>query len=114
MSQAQWTQSPVGSLHALGTHTTLGFPCGSADKDSTCNEGDLGSIPGLGRSPGEGKGYPFPYSDLETLMDYSPWGHKQSDSTERFLSLFIHEIIAELTVYANRKIKSRAACVPSM
>ena len=37
-----------------------GFPCGSADKESTCNAGDLGLIPGLGRSPGEGKGYPLP------------------------------------------------------
>ena len=40
----------------------LGFPCGSAGKESPCNVGDLGSIPGLGRSPGEGKGYPLQYS----------------------------------------------------
>ena len=38
------------------------IPCGSAGKESTCNVGDLGLIPGLGRSPGEGKGYPLPYS----------------------------------------------------
>ena len=38
-------------------------------KESTCNAGDLGSIPGLGRSPGEGKGYPLQYSDLENSMD---------------------------------------------
>ena len=38
-------------------------------KKSTCNAGDLGSIPGLGRSPGEGKGYPLQYSDLENSMD---------------------------------------------
>ena len=37
----------------------MGFPCGSAGKESACNAGDLGSIPGLGRSPGEGKGYPL-------------------------------------------------------
>ena len=42
-----------------------GFPGGSADKESACSEGDLGSIPGLGRSPGEGKGYPLQYSGLE-------------------------------------------------
>ena len=49
---------------------TLGkFPCGSAGKKSTCNVGDLGSIPGLGRSPGEGKGYPLQYSGLENSMD---------------------------------------------
>ena len=42
----------------------LGFCCGSVGKESTCNEGDLGSIPRLGRSPGEGKGCPFQYSGL--------------------------------------------------
>ena len=47
----------------------LGFPCGSAGKESACDVGDLGSIPGLGRSPGEGKGYPLQYSDLENSMD---------------------------------------------
>ena len=46
-----------------------GFPCGSAGKESTCNVGDLGSVPGLGRSPGEGKGYPLQYSGLENSMD---------------------------------------------
>ena len=47
----------------------LGFPCVSAGKESVCNAGDLGSIPGLGRSPGEGKGYPLPYSGLENSMN---------------------------------------------
>ena len=56
-----------------------GFPCGSDGKESARNAGDLGSIPGLGRSPGEGKGYPLQYSGLEN----SPWGHKESDTTER-------------------------------
>ena len=46
-----------------------GFPAGSAGKESTCNAGDLGLIPGLGRSPGEGKGYPPQYSGLENSMD---------------------------------------------
>ena len=46
-----------------------GFPCGSAGKESACNVGDLGSIPGLGRSPEEGKGYPFQYSGLKNSMD---------------------------------------------
>ena len=46
-----------------------GIPCGSAGKESTCKVGDLGSIPGLGRSPGEGKGYPLQYSGLENSMD---------------------------------------------
>ena len=47
----------------------MGFPCGSAGKESACNMGDLGSIPGLGRSPGEGTGYPLQYSGLENSMD---------------------------------------------
>ena len=46
-----------------------GFPGGSDDKESACNEGDLGSIPGLGRSPGEGNSYPLQYSGLENSMD---------------------------------------------
>ena len=48
----------------------MGFPCGSAGKKSTCNAGDLGSIPGLGRSAGEGKGSPLQYSGLKSSMDY--------------------------------------------
>ena len=47
----------------------MGFPGGSAGKESACNVGDLGSIPELGRSPGEGKGYPLLYSGLENSMD---------------------------------------------
>ena len=47
----------------------LRFPDSSVHKESTCNAGDLGSIPGLGRSPGEGKGYPLQYSGLENSMD---------------------------------------------
>ena len=62
----------------LPTPVFLGFPCGSAGKESACNVGDLGSIPVLGRSPGEGKGYPLQYSGL---------GRKESDTTER-LSLY--------------------------
>ena len=49
--------------------TALGFPGDSAGKEPTCNAGDLGSIPGLGRSPGEGKGYPLQYSGLENSMN---------------------------------------------
>ena len=45
------------------------FPPGSGGKESTCNEGDLGLIPGLERSPGEGNSYPFQYSGLENSMD---------------------------------------------
>ena len=47
----------------------LGFPGGSAGKESTSKAGDLGSVPGLGRSPGEGKGYPLQYSGQENSRD---------------------------------------------
>ena len=53
----------------LPTPVFLGFPGGSAGKESTCNVGDLSSIPGLGRSPGEGKGYSLQYSGLENSVD---------------------------------------------
>jgi len=59
----------------------LGFPDSSVGKESACNTGDPGSIPGLGRSPGEGKVYSLQYSGLENSMD-SPWDHKESDTTE--------------------------------
>ena len=63
--------------------SSLWLSCDLADKESTCNTGDLGLIPGLGRSPGEGKSYPLQYSGLENSMDYSPWGHKELDTTEQ-------------------------------
>ena len=62
----------------------LGFPSGSDGKESTCNAGYLGSVPGLGRSPGEEKGYPLQYSGLENSMDYTvAKSCKESDRTER-------------------------------
>ena len=54
----------------------MGFPGGSAGKESAWNASDLGSIPGLGRSPGEGNGNPLQYSVLEDSMD-CPLGHKR-------------------------------------
>ena len=65
------------------------FPDGSDSKASAYNAGDLGSIPGSGRSPGEGNGNPLQYSCLEKshggrgLVGYSPWGRKESDTIER-------------------------------
>ena len=67
----------------------MGFPGGSDGKESTCNVGDLGSIPRLGRSPGGGHGNPLQYSCLENphgqrnLAGYSPWGLKESDTIEQ-------------------------------
>ena len=70
--------------------------CGSAGKESACNVGDPDSIPGLGRFPGEGKGYPFQYSGLEDSHGlYGPWGHKESDTTEQ-LSLSLHFTLERL------------------
>ena len=51
----------------------MGFPGGSVSKDSACNAGDLGSIPGSGRSSGEGHGNPLQYSCLENPMDGGAW-----------------------------------------
>ena len=56
------------------------FPGGSAGKESTCNVGDLGLIPGFGKSPGEGKGYPLQFSGLETSMDYTVLGVAKSQA----------------------------------
>ena len=70
----------------LATHSSIpGLPCGSDSKESTCSAGDLGSTPGLGRSPGGGLGNPLQYPCLEnphgqrSLVGYSPWGRKESD-----------------------------------
>ena len=76
-----------------------GFPDGSDGKEPACNEGDQGSIPGLGRSPGGGHGSPLQYSCLKnphgwrSLLDYSPWICKESDISER-LSTHTHGCIA--------------------
>ena len=61
----------------------LGRSSGLDGKEYACNAGDLGSMPGLGRSSGEGNGYPLQYSGLENSMDCSPWGRKESDATKR-------------------------------
>ena len=60
--------TPIQTLFKLAL-LLLGFPGGSADEESTCNVGDLGSVPGLAGSPGEGKGYPLQYFDLENSRD---------------------------------------------
>jgi len=54
-----WARKIPWRRDRLSISVFLGFPCGSAGKESACNVGDLGLIPGLGRSPGEGKGYPL-------------------------------------------------------
>ena len=77
--------------------------------------GDLVSIPGLGRSPGEGKGYPLQYSGLENSMDYTPWGCKESDMTER-LSLSSNSKVSQLALVVknpttNATVKSNTSSI---
>ena len=75
-------------MDRLPTPVFLGFLCGSASEESACNAGDLGSIPGLGRPPGEGNGKLLQYSCLENSMNRGAWQaavhgvQKESDMTE--------------------------------
>ena len=114
----------------------LGFPCGSAGKESACNEGDLSSIPGLGRSPGERKGYPVQYSGLENSGDCIVHGVTKSrawlsnfhyalfvssfywnnsicpitlDYFMLFFLIFWHEYFASFLGFSSLKIKSITA-----
>ena len=90
-----WVRETPWRRDRVPTPVFLGFPCGSAGKESAYNAGGLGSIPGLGSSPGERKGYPLQYSCLEnphgqrSLAAYRPWGRKELDMTEQ-LSTRIH------------------------
>ena len=89
------------------TRLTVGLPCSSDGKESTCNARDPGSIPGSGRSSGEGIDYPLQYSCLEnhhgqrSLASYSPWGCKESDMTKR-LSIAQHRLTV---TYLNLEVK---------
>ena len=69
----EWVRKICWRRDRLPTPVFLGFPCGSAGKESACNAGDLGLIPGLGSSSGEGNGYPLQYSCLENSMDRGTW-----------------------------------------
>ena len=73
-----WARKICWRRDRLLTPVFLGFPCGSAGKESTCNVGDLGSILGLGRSPGEKKGYSLQYSGLENSMGCVAHGFAKS------------------------------------
>ena len=81
-----------------------GFPDGSAGKETTCSVGDLGSIPGLGRSPGAGNSYPLQYSGLENSMDYIVLGMAKSRTRlSDFHFPYLH--LAERVAKAERVIK---------
>ena len=98
-----WVESSVRKVpwgrDRLPTPVFMGFPGGSGGKESAHNVGDLGSIPGLGRSPGGGHGNPLQYSCLEnphgqrSLTGHSPWGHKESDTIERLSTAHMYLFI---------------------
>ena len=79
--------------HRASLFIVGGFPGGSDSKASAYNVGDLGSVPGSGGSPGEGNGKPTPVflpgksHGWRSLVGYCPWGHRESDTTERLHSL---------------------------
>ena len=73
-----WVGKILWRRDRLPTPVFLGFPGGLAGKESACNVGDLDSVPGLGRSPGERKGYPIQYSGLENSMDFTVHGVAKS------------------------------------
>ena len=78
----------------VGIRGLKGFLCGSAGKESSCNVGDLVSIPGLGRSPGEGNGNPLQYSCLENPMDRGAWWatvHGVANTSEWLTLSFLSE-----------------------
>ena len=83
-----WSVGVQGMVYYMLCRPDIGLPWCSDGKETSCNAGDLGSIPGLGRSPGGGHGNPLQYSCLEnphgqrSLVGYSPKGHKESGTTE--------------------------------
>ena len=89
-----YTCTPVHTQWTHG-HTLAfkGFPGGSDGKESACNAGALSSIPGLGRSPGEGKGYPLQYSGLENSMDYIVHGVAKSRTQLSNFHSHVHKAV---------------------
>ena len=85
----------------------MGLPDSSVGKESTCSTGDLGLIPGLGRSPGEGKGYPLQYSGLENSMDCIVHGVAKSQAR---LSNFHFHVFQECLVQGCRS-ESKCHCL---
>ena len=96
MNKKQWSATAEE-----GARYQPQIPGCSDGKECICNAGDLGSIPGSGRSLGEGNGNPTPvflpgeFHGQRSLVDYSPWGHKESDMTER-LTLDINQRLAAI------------------
>ena len=68
-----WITAFFVQIKFVNFNLVMSFPCSSVGKESACSAGDPGSIPGLGRSPGEGNGNPLQYPCLENLMDRGTW-----------------------------------------
>ena len=88
----------------LYIHLFKGFCSGSDGKESACNVGDLGLIPGLGRSPGEGNSYPFQYSGLENSMDRGAWQaivHGVTKSQTRLSDIHFTHLFKDILVAPN-------------
>ena len=109
-----------GKIHwkrdRLPTPVFLGFPYGSAGKEFSYNVGDLGSIPGLGISPGEGKGHPLQYSGLENSMDCIVHGVANSQTrwaTCTFITIRVQLLPASLNFLPATAFESRTqTCTP--
>ena len=95
-----WVRKICWRRDRLPSPVFLGFPCGSAGKESACNAGDLGLIPGLGRSPGEGNGHPVQYSGLENSMDCIAHGVSKSET--------------QLSLHSLLKLKTCIPCVSAV
>ena len=93
-----WVRKMPWRRDRLPTPVFLGFSCGLAGKDSTCNVGDPGSIPGLGRSSGEGKGYLLQYSGLENSMDCIV--HGLTKSRTQLSDFYFHCMFSYMDVLA--------------
>ena len=97
----------VLAVFLMRTSAYRGFPGGSDGKESACNAGDPGSIPGSERSPGEGKGYPLLYSCLENLTDREAWWStvhgvwkSWTNTTEQLTLSAYHELLDFLDFFS--------------
>ena len=108
-----WVMGANKTSLLSATQRVFGLPCGSAGKESACKVGDLGSITGLGRSPGEGNSYPLEYSGLENSMGCIDHGIAESNMIEWLASsLSLHQRVLR-DKCDNRVSSSQALCRPT-
>ena len=97
----EWKLHPLNAYRKnIRTMVWSGFPCGSAGKESACNSGDLGLIPGLGISPAERKDYPLQFSDLENSMDCIVHGVAKSQTWLSNLHFHVHELVIDFSFWS--------------